>query len=373
MGVYVRTDSRFYWILLERPGRPALKESTKIPHRAPDAMTRKLNRLRAEQAYHKRMHDLAGTRYELPVEMPTITFAAFADWYEAHHTAKQRGVERERYALTRLRAFFGSRDLTAIDAAIVSEYETARTKATARPSTINREVAVLKAMLKAAVPKYLKASPLAGRKMLRIVKRPKRVLSPEEETRLLAELSPADQALYIVAVDTLARLSNVLNLTRAEDKGTHLELTDSKTGPYTVPLSRRARAALDSVRTKGAYYFPHRRGAKKARDARGALRRLLERACARCEPPIPYGRAIGGITFHTATRATGATRMLRAGVDPKTVQEIGHWATLEQMSEYLITDLRLKQDAVNRIAPVTSESRSGKHTHNAKQVNHLQT
>lgn len=352
MGVYIRRDSPFYWLLLERPGQPALKESTKIPHAAPDTFTRKEQRIRAEQAYHKRMHDLAGRRYELPDDDPsTIVFDKFADWYEAHHTKKKRGAEREGYALTALRAAFGPKDISTIDAAAVTEYETARQADGLTASAVNREVAVLKAMLKAAAPKYLKASPLAGRKMLRTVKRKKRVLSAEEETRLLAQLKPADQALYIVAVDTLIRLSNVVNLTRAEDRRTHLELIDSKTGPYDVPLSARARKALDSLPKNGAHYFSHRRGAEKMRDIRSAIRGMLKRACKRAK--IPYGRAVAGVTFHTATRATGATRMLQAGVDPKTVQEIGNWKTLEQMADYLVTDMGLKRAAVNRIAPAS--------------------
>ena len=359
MGVYARADSPYWWLLLERPGRPALKESTKIPREAPDAMTRKLQRQRAEQAYHKRMHDLAGVRYELPVEIETIGFSAFAKWYDTHVISKHRGKERERAALERLTAHFKNRDLSLIDRAAAEEYETVRLAAKVKPSTVNREVAVLKRMLVAAVPKYLKASPLVGWRLLRTTKIRKRVLTSEEEARLLAQLPAADQALFILAVDTLIRLSNAINLTRAEDKGTHLELVDSKTGPYDVPLSSRARAALDALPQKGAYYFPHRRTAKKIRDTRGAIRRLLTRACKRCDPPIPYGRALAGITWHTATRASGATRMLRQGVDPKTVQEIGHWATLEQMGDYLVTDDERKRAAVEKIGPpVTPQSRN---------------
>ena len=288
MGIYVRADSPFYWMLLERPHLPALKASTKVPRDAPDAMSRKLLRQQAEEVYQARMVELARAQYDLPslTQIHTITFTAFARWYLDHHLAKQRGAERAAYALKPLEAFFGNDDLTAIARARVSEYETHRAE-TVTNSTINREVDVLKAMLLAAVPTYLTASPLAGRRKLRIVKLKKRVLSQEEEARLLAELRPADQALYIVAVDTLIRLSNVLNLTRAEDKGTHLELVDSKTGPYEVPLSKRARKALDGLPNTGPYYFQHRRGAKKARDTRGAIRRMLQRACARCK--IPYG------------------------------------------------------------------------------------
>lgn len=349
MGVYLRRDSPFYWMLCERPGLPPIKASTKILKDAPDVMSRKLQRQQAEEVYRAHMTQLARSRYQLPNEV-SILFNAFADWYDEHHTAKHKGHERERAALAHLRAHFGTRDLTEITHAAVQEYETKRTNAGIKPRTVNREVSILKAMLIAAVPTYLAASPLAGRKQLRTLPLKKRVLSPEEETRLLEELPARDRPLFIVALDTLIRLSNAVNLSRTEDKGTHLELYDSKTGPYDVPLSRRARRALDAIPIDPKdpeHYFPHRRTGKHIRDTRGTIRRLLTRACRRAG--IPYGRAVAGVTWHTATRATGATRMLRAGVDPKTVQEIGNWKSLEQMGEYLVTDLERKRKAVNTI------------------------
>lgn len=363
MGIYVRQDSPFYWMLLERPGQKPVKQSTKIPVHAHSAEIRKQNRQDAEDVYAAAMGDLARTRHDLPThDGTTIGFTEYAWWYDTHRIAMHNGADREREILAHLLAFFGGRDLSMIDRARASEYMTWRASHTfhgkpIKPRTINREVALLKTMLTAAVGTHLKGSPLAGMKLLRVIKptkKRKRTLTFAEEQRLLAQLTPADQALYVVAVDTLIRLSNVLNLTRGEYKRTHLELNDSKTGPYEVPLSDRARTALDGLPNAGEYFFPHRRTAKTARDRRGVIRRLLQRACAKCSPPIPYGRALGGITFHTATRATGATRMLQAGHDPKTVQQIGNWASFDQMGDYLETDDSLMRAAVNSVGQMVT-------------------
>ena len=124
----------------------------------------------------------------------------------------------------------------------MNEYATARLK-DVEPSTVNREIDVLKAMLREAVPTFLKASPPVGLKRLRVVKKKKkkkRVLTPGEEVRLLAEIQRADQTLYIVAVDTLMRLGNVLNLKWAKIQRGAVWLEDSKTGPYAIPASRSA-------------------------------------------------------------------------------------------------------------------------------------
>lgn len=354
MGVYVRPNSPFYWLLLERPGKPALRESSKIPKDHPDAAGRKLQRQQAEEAYIARMRQLAAARYDLdPDTEPDVpTFQAFSEWYESQHTAHKRGAVCERYILKRLRDSLGPLRVNAITAGVVQEYITARLAQKVTPGTVNREVDLLKAMLKAAVTKgYIAASPIAGMKRQRVVKRRKKVLTQAEEDRVLAELSPVDRAFYLVAVDTLIRLSNVIDLKWAEVTPTHIVLHDSKTGPYQVPLSTRAKAALGTLKQNGVFVFPHRRVAKNERDRRGAIRLMLKRACARAG--VPYGRGVG-VTFHTATRASGATRMLRAGVDPRTVQAVGNWRDFRSMQDYLQTDDRLMRQAVNTIGAGSS-------------------
>ncbi len=364
MGLYLRADSKYWWMLLERSGQKPIQESTRVLHDAQSAIVRRDQKQLAQQVYIARMNDLARGLHGLPKTGSTIPFRKYAAWFERHRIATRRGAERDSFALKPLLAFFDQRDLGTIDRAAVHEYITQRLTRV-KAATVNREVDLLKGMFREAVPRYLAASPILGLKKLRATPIRKRVLTLEEETRLLAAFTnPADRAFYLVAVDTLIRLSNVVNLKWADVRGGHLDLDDSKTGPYRVPLSTRARAALDSLTKSGEYCFPHRRTAEKTRDTRGAIRRLLQRACARCEPPIPYGRAIGGITFHTATRATGATRMLRAGVDPKTVQAVGNWKSFEQMGEYLLTDPERMQAAVNLIGgpPLTSPQRRKRKT-----------
>lgn len=357
MGVYTRRDSPFYWLLLERPGQRPIREATKLPVDAPSAMQRKLLKQEAQEAYNVRMTELARVAYALPAHSgtTTIAFSKYATWFTAHHVKHRRGAERDGYAMAHLTAFFGDEDLTAIDRPRVQEYITRRLLKAQAP-TVNREVDLLKGMLREAVPRYLKASPLVGMKKLRTVKPQGRIVEPDEEARLLAAFRrPADRVFYLIAVDTLIRLSNVLNLRWAEVKGGYLDLSDSKTGAYRVPLSDRAAKALASLSRSSVYVFPHRRGAKKARDNRGTLRRLLQRACKRAK--IPYGRG-QGVTFHTATRATGATRMLRAGKDPRTVQAVGNWKDFRSMQRYLHPDTDHMREAVNAIAPVTSQSRA---------------
>lgn len=340
MGVFTRADSAVFWLYLEPlfPGDRGLKERTAVRCDAPDALLRKENRALAERLYHERMAKRAsGALGEQ--RKPVITLKAFAAWFTAHKLPHRRGREREAWTLERLVKVLGARPLSELTPAVVTQYWITPRLAerhtvngrtfTAGPSTVNREVDVLKAVLNAAVPEYLERSPLFGMKRLKTTTPRRRLLHPDEERRLLPHFAPDDRALFLIGVDSLVRLGDILDLKWTDWRGDTLYIADPKAGGgFSVPLSRRARTALEALpRSSSPYIFARRRLAESERDRRAGIRKMLQRACAACDPPIPYGRANGGVTFHWATRRTGATRMLTSGVDIGTVQKVGAWST----------------------------------------------
>jgi integrase len=333
---------------IARLGQRPLRVSTGILVEAPTKWQRDQQRADAESIYATRVSNLAKGRYDLQVERPSITFSKFAEWYTEHKLSQHRGQERDLEMLANLVKFFGRDDLTTITKARVEEYLTKRTGVDGKkPGTANREVDLLKSMLAAAVPDYLPNSPIAGMRRLRTVKIQKRVLEAAEEKRVLDAMDARDRALFIAGIDTLVRMGDLLDLRRQDDHRTLFAIVDSKTGPYQVPISTRLRKALDGLEPdpQGSdYYFWWRRRARTDRDRRSVVRKVLRVACKAAD--VPYGRVRAGITWHTGTRASGATRMLRDGADPATVQKIGHWATLEQMGDYLQTDQTLMRAAV---------------------------
>jgi hypothetical protein len=366
MGVYTRRDSPFYWLLLERPaGQRPIRESTRIPIPIPGTPTKQRHELRrlATAAYHARMKELAQHRYDLPSDQ-TITFDTYADWYEPHYVVHMRGASREHRILAQLRARLGSLPLDQIETQVAQEYRTARTQIDGvANSTANREVARLNAMLNQAIGRYLRFNPLVGLKPLRTTRPPKRTITGREEKAFIAALKdPEIRDLYLVGVGTLLRRSNLLNLRRRECCGTHLALEDSKTGPYVVPLTgptplqRRAAEVLRRrlPKTPDGYFFPQWQATFARRGQEAVARTFLDivkRAAATVG--IPWGLRHHGIVWHTATRATGATRMLREHqVDIGTVQRIGNWQSLDQMAAYLGLDLELFPGL-----PITLQSR----------------
>ena len=343
-GYFTRPDSQYYYLWLPTAPAGQQKEKTAIVVGMTVAQ-RADSRILVKQLYHQRMNELARHVHRMPKRHDEHLFRIYATRYATDTIATRKGASRELEILKQLRVFFDRYALSQIDRDLVKAYwktrlaveiQPARDGQPARkvtPSTINREVDLLKGMLRDAVGKYLDASPLAGMARLKGPKVRKRRLLGDEEARLLAVGDVQDRALLIVAADTLLRLGNVLDLQRTDRIGDWLTVRDSKNGePYEVPLSERAAAALDEIPNNGKFYFSKFRRALNPRDWRSSVRQRLESLCQIATPPVPFGQLAGGVTFHGATRKTGATRLLqgapgRPGLPVKTVQQLGNWKT----------------------------------------------
>jgi hypothetical protein len=344
MGVYKRADSPVYWLLLDgyrtASGAP-LREKTKIRIDAPTNQQRNDNLALAKAAYHERMTALAKDGKDTPAAR-VPTFAERAAWFEAHELPHRKGKEREARLIPKLVAVLGPLPLTQLTRTLVTErwitprlttptvYQRSKTARAqtfrAGPKTVNREVALVKAILQTAVPEFLEVSPLYGMPNLATTTPKRRLMTEQEEARLLKVMATHDTALFLLGLDSLVRLTDLLDLKRGDDHGASMWISDPKTGGgFEVPISTRARAALNAhyaalpkAKTKPAptaYIFARRRAAKTERDRRRQIQKMLAKYCAAAKPPIPYGRAKGGIVFHWATRRTGLTRMLTRGVD----------------------------------------------------------
>lgn len=235
-------------------------------------------------------------------------------------------------------------------------HRTARLLPPPSARTVNREVDLLQQMLAAAVPAYLDSSPLEGFADLAFTEPVRRTMSVAEEQRILEQLECDDRAIVLIGLDTLTRLGDILDLKRSDDHGTYLTIRDPKNGlPHTAPVSTRVRLALDTLPVPDrpdAYFFARRRRAQTERDRRNAVAKALKRACEAAH--VPYGRARAGITFHWATRRTGATRMIRAGGERSvgTTQRIGNWkdprVLIDIYQETITDDMRAAVESVSQ-------------------------
>lgn len=355
MSVYTRPDSPFYWMWIEGT---SIRESTGIPRRGGSPKHERELRLAAEEIYANRKTQEAKRAGGLVVTKPIVSYVAFAHWYERHEVAHHRGAERERSMLKQLAVYFSRFErLSDIDADAVKEWMTWR-KHTVVPNTVNRELDVLKQLLAAAVPRYLGSSPIAGLRRFRIDETEPRLLTHDEEERLLAACGPADTAFIVTAIDTLWRLSSVVNLKWAQVKLERRFIVplNAKVTHEGNPITDRMLPALTALSRDREWVFPqfHKDKETKTAAKNRAIRRFLL-LCQRAN--IPHSRAAGGVTFH-CLRHTGATRALQHGASVRTVMKLGGWKDERSVMRYVHAadlDVRMAAESISQRPPHSRE------------------
>ena len=247
-------------------------------------------------------------------------FAVFAEEYLDWIKTNRKPLTHLKFTsvASRLTAFFGQKRLNELTPWHLEQYKKARKEAGKQPSTINVELAILKAMLRKA-QQWGKLADLQMNDMkpLKGVQGKTRFLSEAEAAAILAACSPALRRVVAVGLLTGFRRQELASL-RPED----VDLTRgsvsvaacySKNGESrTLPLSPGLRALLEQTdfqtRTvvftteEGKPWTP------------GALGDAFRHACHRA--------AVGSLGPHVL-RHTFASRLVMAGVDLETVKKRG--------------------------------------------------
>ncbi len=375
---FKRPDSPYWWYWLRGPGVGPRKINTKIRIGVTATEQRDGELLATQMMLDHMEREKQGLT--APPEKPAeVSFADLATWWRTDVLPTHKGKEREAEILPRFEAEFGHLPATAISKKLAMAWRTTRmaTPTTVKhfggpngkrhtfppPSarTVNREVAVLQQVLSDGVKADLiTASPLAGLADLKTAPVLRRTMSEDEETRILAQLAVPDQAMVLMGLTMLVRFSDILDFRRADDHGDFVTIRDPKNGAAnTPPVASRLRKLLDAIPVDPfhpEYYFAHRRGGKSERNRRSAFRKALQTACKRAK--VPYGKKLRGITFHWATRRTGATRMIRRGGSQVlgVVQKIGNWKDLNVLvgiyQETNSDEMRAAVESVSDTSPM---------------------
>lgn len=184
-------------------------------------------------------------------------------------------------------------------------------------------------------------------------------LEPEEVAALLVAPDPAsrigrrDRMILRLLVETGLRASELLGLARddvATGSGAHVRCEGKGRKRRATPLRRETAQALEVwIRREGGApdgpLFVTQRGDRLSRDG---LERLVRKHAAAATPACPSLRS-KRVTPH-ALRHTTAMTLLRHGVDQAVIALwLGH-ESVETTQVYLHADLRLKEQALARIA-----------------------
>ena len=246
---------------------------------------------------------------------------AYAEWAEK---TNRSSLLKDRRVLKGFQETVGDRPLDEITAFHVERWKTLRAKEVSQ-SSVNRELNVIRGCFSRAVEwGRLIVSPMKAVKPYRVDNVRMRVLSPEEIKRVLESCRPALQLIARTTLESLPRLSEVLNL-RVEDLGPdYATIIQTKSGKSRrVPLTSELKAELLKQAHKSGYIFGQGKDGKPPQQAAisVAFGRLM--------------RDIGleGVTHHVL-RHTGASAMVAAGISLRVVQDIGGWSTLRMLERY---------------------------------------
>ena len=301
----------------------------------------------AVRAQSVREGEILQGKFRIVPKRGAPTFDTVAEKYLELVSIHKRGHHVECYIMTTLKAFFGKyrvSDLTAEDA---EKYKTVRSRSV-RPATVNREFTLAKHIMTKAVEwKLIADNPFRGIRNLRVPKQPERILSGDEEVKLLAAcervrsrfLSP----LVVLALNTGMRRGEILTLewSRVDLNQRTIRIINAKSaaGDRDIPMNATVHSLLSEL-ARGAtspLVFPsNRKQGESLFDLKKGFKKAVQLA------------GIQHIRFHD-TRHTFATRLVRAGVDIVSVQHLLGHSKITMTARYAHSLADAKMAAVRKL------------------------
>ena len=265
-------------------------------------------------------------------------FSEFAEVYITFAKNNKKSWERDMFSLRKLLPFFKDRRLKDIKPALIEAYK-AKRKKEVKDSTINRELACMKHMYTLAVKWGETASnPVKHVSMFKERPSKMRILSYEEEQKLLEACNNTLRPIIITALETGMRRNEILGLRRRDvDLGAgSIRVEETKNGESRViPVSSMLYGVLARLGKNGEYIFSQAGG-----GAVISVRTAFENAVKRAG--IPH------IRFHDL-RHTFGSRAVMSGVDLVTVKELMGHKSINMTMRYSHPTPEHKKMAVERL------------------------
>ena len=294
----------------------------------------------AERLYALRKSEVLRGVYRQPVR---ISLEEFESRYMEYAKANKRSWLRDQQMLVHLKEFFrAERQLADIMPPDIEGYKLHRRKQVSG-ATVNRELALLKRMFNLAIDwdLYLSSNPLRKVKFFKEVNTGFRVLSLEEESKLLANATPAIQDIVLYALNTGSRIGDIYSLRwqNVDLEGNLLTAFTSKAQKInSIPIHPEVRRILEfwALGRKNEFVFYNQKTGKPFVDLRRGLELAWQKA------------GIAKVTWHTL-RHTFASRLLERGVDIVTVKELLGHSTVTVTMRYTHSNLDSKIAAIAKL------------------------
>ena len=244
MGVYYRkfrkSGNRIWWLTYTANGRQVFESSHSTSRRF------------AEKLLAIRKAEVAEGRFNLPASNPPY----LKEWTSQFLCSISHLSTKKRYELSVAHSlnFFGERaNLSEISVKRLEEFKRHRSESGVKPATINRDLALLRQLLKRAErERYIARNPFESGNLFleeRKGRRQPHILTYPDEAKLLATAGPMLKALITLLVETGLRVGKEalpLKWTDVDLNDGTIFVRESKTlaGRRLVPLSDSCKAEL---------------------------------------------------------------------------------------------------------------------------------
>ncbi|MDT5270309.1 MAG: hypothetical protein QOH49_2495 [Acidobacteriota bacterium] len=324
------------------------------------------NYAQAKQAAEKVWDDVFNERYnpepKEPEPEPLFSDFVKGTYLPLQQTNKKRSYARDQQIAGVLSGFFAGMTLKEIKKSDVEKFKKARLDSETRyerkrsPATVNRELAVLSAVLTLAVDdELIPSNPCRRVKPLRMDNQRTRYLSYDEEKQLLAALDGQDWLRNVItmAIQTGMRRGEIFKLRWFDvdfQRGLiHIRDAkgkDTKTVSRDVPMSEAVREMLERQPKTGGHVFPSPKTGGQLVD----IKRPFGLACDAAK--------IKDLRFHDL-RHTAATRMADAGINVVVIAEILGHGDIRTTKRYAHAMDEAKREAVEKLAKSGANRQTG--------------
>ncbi len=327
-------------------------------HRIRKALKGIRSRAEAVKVLNQEVADALRGQYNFLLEKKKIGFAEMADLFlEKYSKPNKRSWKSADRVYTRnMKPFFGDIKLTKITPLMIENYKMERLEnGTGRRTdekvsnrTINAELSCLRKIFNKAIDwGYALENPvtkvdfLPERSSIR-----KRVLTEDEESRLIAVAPPPLKHMLIVALHTGMRKGEVLNLKweNVDFETKEITIVETKDDEDRVvpmnPILFDLLMTLKSQDGNSEYVFTNPR----TRRHYVEIKRTFVSSCKKAD--------VEDLHFHDL-RHTYASRLVRNGVDLNTVKELLGHSSIITTQRYLHSQIEQKRAAVYSLAGQT--------------------
>jgi len=267
---------------------------------------------------------------------------------------KPKSSLRDQCSLKHLSKTFNGKLLSDINPLLIEKYKKTRKDEEAEPATINRELGCLRHMFNMAVA-WGKAQnyPFGfGKNKVKFLKEPKgknRILSEEEEARLLEQVRVTTKSqhlepIIITALNTGMRKGEILNLkwSNVDFKTGHILVEETKNGEIRrVPMNKKLTQTLENAKKVSRGEFVFSENGKPYGDVKTGWWTALKKA------------KIEGFRFHDL-RHTFGSRLGMKGYDIKTIAELMGHKDIKMTMRYSHPTPEHKKRAVESLDEVTT-------------------